>query len=79
MFGTYFNGTGNTKHYIENTSVVKEIKENAAIIMGYLTSYSNSSFMIKDFTITSRHLWNFKEYCVGQQWVCLAGTGQVVR
>lgn len=81
MIGIYFSGTGNTKHCIEkliemvdssakvipleSEDVIKEIKRNKTIILGYPTQFSNAPFMVRDFIKRNASLWKGKKvFCV---------------
>lgn len=81
MLGIYLSGTGNTKYCmnllvkglesnavimsLDNPNLVKAIKENEVIFLGYPTQFSNSPYMVRDFIHKNATLWNGKKiFCM---------------
>lgn len=77
MVGIYLSGTGNTKHCvqkflsaldsdakcvpIEDKESIDTIRNNGDIVLAYPTQFSNVPFMVKDFVIRNKDLWEGKK------------------
>ena len=77
MVGVYLSGTGNTKHCIqkfvsnldadakcvpiENKESIDAIQNNDVVVIAYPTQFSNVPFMVRDFAIRNKELWEGKK------------------
>ena len=77
MVGVYLSGTGNTKHCIqkfvsnldsdakcvpiEDKESADAIRNNDVIVLAYPTQFSNVPFMVKDYAIKNKELWEGKK------------------
>ena len=77
MVGVYLSGTGNTKHCIqkfvsgldadakcvpiENKESTDAIRNNDVVVIAYPTQFSNVPFMVRDFAIKNKELWEGKK------------------
>jgi formate hydrogenlyase subunit 6/NADH:ubiquinone oxidoreductase subunit I/flavodoxin len=77
MVGVYLSGTGNTKHCIqkfvsnldsdskcvpiEDKESIDAIRNDDVVVLAYPTQFSNVPFMVKDFAIKNKKLWEGKK------------------
>ncbi len=77
MTGVYLSGTGNTKHCvelllselgagakcvpIEDEGAVDAVRDSDEILLAYPTQFSNVPYMVKDFVLKNKELWQGKK------------------
>ena len=77
MVGIFLSGTGNTKHCvqkflseldtdvtcipIEDIQSIDAIRNNDVVLLAYPTQFSNVPFMVRDFVIKNKDLWEGKK------------------
>ncbi len=81
MLGIYLSGTGNTRYCmkklifqtdkeaecvaLEDDGIIQKIKAHTTIYIGYPVQFSNIPFMLRDFIIENKDLWQGKQiFCV---------------